>query len=68
MPKPDVTVRNDGSIWTFTPRTVQGEEWIDRKVLSESWQWMGDVLCVDWRFGEPLVRGMQGDGLSVEMA
>lgn len=62
---PDVSVRNEGSVFAFTPRTAAGRAWIDENVASAGWQWMGPALVVEARLAPELARGMQDAGLKV---
>jgi hypothetical protein len=59
-------VRNCGSIWQFFPLSQKASDWIDEHVETESWQWMGNSLVVDWRFGGPLLDGARAAGLKVK--
>lgn len=61
----DVEIDDCGGIVRITPQTDAGNEWIDENVQSEGWQWMGNSLCVDHRFADNLISGMQGHGLEV---
>ena len=62
----DMLVRNFGSIWQLFPLSQKASDWIDEHVESESWQWMGSSLVVDWRFVGPLLDGARAAGLEVK--
>jgi len=64
---PDVQVNDCGSVVQLRPMTTAAKEWIEEYVQTESWQWMGDTLCVDSRFAGDLIDGMCGSGLSVNV-
>ena len=61
--KPDVEIRNEGSIFTFTPVTKTAQDWINENVQTEGWQWLGKALCVDQHCAGPLAEGMASSGL-----
>ncbi len=63
---PDILVRNCGTVWQLFPLSQRASDWFDDHVESESWQWMGSSLAVDWRFAGPLVDGARAAGLSVK--
>lgn len=61
----DVTVENNGGIFTFEPHTDAGREWIDENVPADA-QWLGGRLCVEHRYAYDLAQGMLNDGLNVK--
>jgi len=61
----DVQVTNCGSVWQFTPMNEGALSWIGENVQAEGWQWLGDSLVVDWRYGMGLVELMRNAGLLV---
>jgi hypothetical protein len=62
----DVRFENQGSIILLLPLTSAGQRWIDENVSTESWQWLGGALTVDWRMAEELAALMQEEGLVIE--
>ena len=62
--KVDVTVRNEGTLFLFTPETAEAKQWIDEHVSGES-QWFGKALVVEHRFAEDLACGMLEAGLVI---
>lgn len=60
---PDVLVHNEGTVFVFNPLTARAKEWIDEKVQTESWQWLGTRLVVEHRYAWALAQGMQDEGL-----
>lgn len=63
-PKPfDVEVDPQGSIVLFQPLTAAAHAWLGEHVQTESWQWFGSALAVEWRYAQDLVDGMRRDGL-----
>ena len=65
---PDVTVTDHGTIVAFTFNSDAAKQFADEQIQAESWQYFYfDTLCVDARYAEDLVTGMQNDGLTVEV-
>lgn len=64
---PDVTVTDHGSIVAFTFNSDAAREFADEQIQAGPWQYFGGALCVDARFAEGLVIGIQDDGLTVEV-
>jgi len=58
----DVYVRNEGTIFTFNPRTDAAKEWIALNVAEDA-QWLGNQLIVEHRYARDLAAGMQEEGL-----
>ena len=65
MNKPDVLVRNEGTVFVFSPLTARAKQWFDENVQSEPWQWLGDALVVEHRFAWGLGQGMKDAGLEL---
>ena len=63
----DVLVRNCGTVWQLSPLSQKASDWFDYNVESESWQWMGSSLVVDWRFVGPLLDEARAAGLNVKV-
>jgi hypothetical protein len=61
----DVRLYRDGSMLGLLPLTRAGRDWIDDCLDSEVWQWLGNALWIDVRFGPAIVDAMQRDGLAV---
>jgi hypothetical protein len=59
----DVEVSNEGTIFTFLPRTDAAKTWIAEHVQDPMWH--GNTLVVDQRFALGLAQGMVNDGLRV---
>lgn len=64
MENPDVLIRNEGSIWLFTPMSDDGRQWIENNVDREA-QWFGGSLVCEHRYGPDLAEGMIDYGLNV---
>ncbi len=65
-PSQDIRVRNFGTVWLLYPLSQRAAGWFDEHVETESWQWMGSSLVVDWRFAGPLLDGARAAGLEVK--
>lgn len=61
----DVSVRNEGSLYLFTPRSEHARAWIDTHVGDDS-TWYGTALVVEHPYARGLAREMQDAGLEVE--
>jgi len=59
----DIQVRNEGTIYLFTPITNVGSEWIAENV--EEPLWFGDSIACEHRFARDLAFAMEEDGLIV---
>lgn len=62
----DVTVSNQGSLIMLSIITPEAKAWVEENVQTETWQWLGNNLCVEPRYADNVIDGMQADGLSVE--
>jgi hypothetical protein len=62
--EPDVTVRNEGTLFLFQPLTNAAKEWIDENVSDEA-IWYGRSLVVEHRYAEDVALGMIESGLRV---
>lgn len=60
----DVEVSNHGSLYGLNPLSETGEEWLAEN-LPEDTQCLGNVRFCEWRYIEPIVEGMQNDGLII---
>jgi hypothetical protein len=59
----DVIVVNQGTLWTFTPTTTAGEDWMDDHIPHA--QRLGKTRAVEWRYGEGIALAMQEDGVRI---
>ena len=60
--KPDVLVRNEGTVFLFCPLTPRAKEWIDAHVRSDA-HWFGNALVVEHRYAWGLAQVMKDEGL-----
>jgi hypothetical protein len=64
--RPDVTVRNEGSIFLFTALTKRARDWVSFNVQLESYMSLGDgVFACEHRYAKDISDGMQDAGLQV---
>lgn len=63
--KPDVFVRNEGSIFLVTPISEAAREWMKEHIPDDA-QYMGRSLVVEHRYVEDIINGMKGDGLRIK--
>ena len=54
------------TIYLLEPITDQAKAWVREHVQYESYQQMGRCICVEHRYIEPIVAGMQADGLVLD--
>jgi hypothetical protein len=66
----DVLIRDEGTVWCFSPQTEAVLEWIDEGLEIASWQWLGwgpfASFGVDHRAGRDLVEVLVEAGFTVE--
>ena len=66
----DFTFVDHGSIWLLTANTEPAQQWVEDHIPSEvtRWgAWPGQVV-VEHRFVLPILDGIEGDGLNVEVS
>jgi hypothetical protein len=61
----DVLVENHGTIFMFRVLTDTAQEWVDKHVQTEDYQWTDNGFAVEHRYAEPLAVGMLEAGLVV---
>src|SRR5437867_725929 len=61
--RPDVLVRNEGTVFAFCPLTKEAKQWVEENVQLEPWQWLGNTFCVEHRYALGLGQGMKDAGL-----
>jgi hypothetical protein len=58
----DFVVRDEGTIWLFTPLTPPALQFLS-EYIQEDAQYFGDSLAVEHRYVEALLNGLQEHGL-----
>jgi len=53
---PDVVIVPDGSVVLSQLLTDDARAFVEEHVATESWQWLGDSLAVEFRYAENLCR------------
>jgi hypothetical protein len=61
--KHDFIVRDEGTIWLFTPLSESASEFL-REHIQEDAQYFGTSLCCEHRFARDLLAGLREHGLS----
>jgi hypothetical protein len=60
----DFSVTNEGTVFAFDLHTEAVKAWVSENVASAPWQWLGDRLVVDHRFGDFLAALLIGEGFA----
>jgi hypothetical protein len=60
----DFVVRDEGTIWLFTPLTPVALQFLSEHIQDEA-QYFGDSLAVEHRYVEGLLHGLAEHGLKV---
>jgi hypothetical protein len=61
----DLTLRDEGTVVVFTPHTETGRTFLHEMLYSETWQWLGEALCVDHRMARSVIDGAENEGLRI---
>lgn len=61
----DLVIRNCGTVWQFCPQTDDARRFLHEDCAHEGWQWLGDTLGVDHRYGVALAELAEHEGLTV---
>jgi len=64
MEENDLTVGDQGTIFTFTPHTKAGSRFLHEDLETEGWQWLGETLCVDHRLAPVVMDGAINEGIT----
>ena len=60
--RPDLKVRNEGSIWLFIPQNDECQAWLESHTNG---MWFGGALVVEWRYAEDLAVGLTEAGFRI---
>jgi len=60
----DFVVSGGPSVYLFRPTNEGALEHLQENVSEEA-QWLGDGLCVEWRYAAELVTALRSEGFSV---
>jgi hypothetical protein len=63
----DLVVRDEGTIWLFTPLTSAASEFLSKHIQPDA-QYFGDSLVVEHRYVEDLLHGLGEHGLKAVRA
>ena len=61
----DFEANLDGSIGQIKAISDTAKAWLDDNVQTESWQWLGDRLCIDRRYFLPLLEAIEEEGFNI---
>jgi hypothetical protein len=61
----DITVRDEGTIVVFTPHTEAGRTFLHEMLYSETWQWLGEALCLDHHMARSVIDGAENERLRI---
>jgi hypothetical protein len=62
----DVTVTNEGTLFTFELHTTAAKEWVKENVPDDAPRMGETMLCVETRYASDLAQGMKEAGLTLE--
>lgn len=60
----DVRISDHGSIAILHPLTDAGKAWINEHLDGPESQWFGGGIAVEPRYMNPILQGMQDDGIT----
>ena len=60
----DFTITDSGSIMLLKPETDAARAWTDEHIGDEA-QWFCRAVVVEPRYMQPIIDGIEGDGLTV---
>lgn len=61
----DFAVRDEGTLWVFSPQTPAAHAFAKGGLGLASWQWLGDVFCIEHRIAPDLVERLRAEGWRV---
>ena len=63
---PDILVQNEGSLVLFYPNSQEGADWLNDNIEPNAQRWNEGVV-VEHRYAHDIARGLQRDGLTMEL-
>jgi hypothetical protein len=60
----DFIYQHEGAIGLLYPVTDEARTWVDEHIGDDA-QWFGKGLVIEWRYVDPIIEGITGDGLEV---
>ena len=63
-PVADVSVTNEGTVFTFRPLTARAKQWL-RENVEEDAMYLGDALIVEHRYAMTLADGLMDEGFKL---
>ena len=64
----DIMVRNEVTIWVFTPMTQRMKDWVEEHVEVPDWGRWGSGFVCDHRMAHHLAEGIKEQGFALEFA
>lgn len=64
---PDFTFANHGSVTLLTPVSDAAREWAAEHLPVEPWQMLGNAIAIEPRYADPILEGIDADGMTVGM-
>jgi hypothetical protein len=61
----DFIISLHGSVCILTPRNDAAREWLDENIAEDALTWGPDSIVIEPRYAEPILMGLQDDGLTV---
>jgi hypothetical protein len=62
----DFTIRDEGSVFMFTPLTGICRQWIEEHIQPEGWQWLGNSFAVEHRYAQSIRAALLDAGFNGE--
>jgi hypothetical protein len=60
---PDFVYRDEGSVMLLAPQTDDARDWVEHHIPEDA-QWFGNYIGIDRRCFQPILDGIDGDGLT----
>ena len=65
---PEFSIRVDGTVWLFTPKSPEAVAFAQTALGLESWQWLGGSFALEHRVAPQLAERLQVEGWSVAVS
>ncbi len=61
-----ISYRAGSTLGQLTPENDSAKSWLDDNVQSEPYQWLGKSLCIEPRYIENLMAGIEDAGYTID--
>jgi hypothetical protein len=61
----DFQIADHGTVISIRPLNDAAGQWLDENVVSEPWQWVQGILCVEARFARDLLKEIEEVGFEI---